>query len=387
MAGVSYALADFVTGGPILDLPINEGAPWSTQLNRPDALSCTVNLNDPEALKLDIRSASEPKKTVLLARTDDDIIVAWGLVDTRFWDDDARTLELTAVGIRSSVFGNTIIAPVSARTAPLTVVDPLNPSLTIINPALDSSCVGFSLGTIGKQLVAQRQNWPGMPGPGVLILPADVVGVHTRNYLFSGLKSIDSALSDLTNVEGGPDFAFDAQRASDGLSLLYTMRHGSQATPRIGVHAGSWSLSDITGLKVTDDGSAMASASWATAGKSAGEALVARALNDPLVTMAGYPPLDVVDTSHGNVSEQATLNSYAVENLNYAARPERSLSFKVRGSATPGLGQFRPGDTITIDVPEDHPYLVGSFDVRITSVGGDETGLDLDIGCVILNGA
>ena len=119
MAGVSYALADFRTGGPILDLPVQEGATWAAQLNRPDALSCSVDMNDPDALALDLRSSSEPKKTVLLARTDDDVVLAWGLIDSREWDEDARTLQLTAGGVWGSYFGKTIIAPASARTAEL----------------------------------------------------------------------------------------------------------------------------------------------------------------------------------------------------------------------------------------------------------------------------
>lgn len=386
MPGVSYALADFVTGGPIVDLPVLEGAPWSAQLNRPDSVSCTVDLNDADALALDLRSASEPKKTVLLARTDTDRILAWGLIDSRAWDDDARTLELTGIGIRSGYFANTIIGPATALTAPLTVVDPLNPSLKVPNPALDTTLTNLSLGSIGKRLVQARLAWPGAPAV-PFILPPDEVAGHERTYLFSALKSIDKALTELSDVEGGPDFAFDAERAPDELSLLYIMRHGTEANPRLGVRAGSWSLDQITGLKIIDDGSTIASASWATAGKSAGQALMSRALNSSLVAESGYPPLDVVDTTHNDVSVQTTLDSYAAENIDYAKTPDRTLSFKVRGDAKPGLGEFRPGDIVGIDVPEGHPYLIKGFDVRITSISGDETGLDLDIGCVILDGA
>ena len=48
MAGVFYALANFVDGGPILDLPVNPGASWASQLNRPDALSCEIDARDDE---------------------------------------------------------------------------------------------------------------------------------------------------------------------------------------------------------------------------------------------------------------------------------------------------------------------------------------------------
>lgn len=386
MTGVSYALADFVTGGPIVDLPVLEGASWGAFLNRPDSVECAIDINDDDALALDLRSASEPKKTVLLARTDDDIVLAWGIIAERSWDEDARTLSLSAVGVRSSFFGHTIVAPASARTDALTVVDPANPTLTIINPALNTTLNGVGLGTMGKRLIEARLGWPGAPS-GPFILPADEAADRTKTYEFSGFKSIDSALSDLTNLEGGPDFAFDAQRGPDGLSLVYTLRHGTEVNPRIGTHVGSWGLggeSPITGLVVTDNGDDMGAAAWLTAGKSSGTALVTRVLNDAMIG-DGYPPLDVVDTSHNDVTIQATLDSYGREAVAYGATPERSLSFSVRGDATPALGAYRPGDTISIDVPADHPYLVEGFDVRITSIEGNETGLSVKIGCVILD--
>ena len=383
MAGVSYALADFVTGGPILDLPVKEGASWATQLNRPDALSCDVDLNDVDALALDLRSSSEPKKTVMFARTDADVILAWGLISSRSWNEDERSLSLSAGGVWSTFFGSTIIAPASARTVPLIANDV--DGYPIVNPVLDTSFSGFSLGTIGKKLIAQRLTWPGAPT--VFDLPADEIGTRERDYLFSGMKTIGSALTDLTNVENGPDFAFDAQRASNGLGLRYIMRHGSEARPRIGTDVGVWSLgeqSPITGLVVDDDAADLASAAWLTAGKQAGAALISRTLNDALVA-AGYPPLDIVDTSRNDVSVQATLDAYGAELIGLASRSQRELSFSVRADASPSLGQYRPGDTVTLDVPTDHPYIAAPIPVRITSVSGDEAGLSVKIGCVILD--
>lgn len=380
MAGVSYALADFVTGGPILDLPVMEGADWAAQLNRPDTLSCTIDLNDPDALALDLRSSTEPKKTVLLARTDADVVLAWGIIDDdREWDEDARTLSISAKGIWGSWLGHSIIAPPTALTEAL-VTDGTP------NPDLDSSFIGWSLGTIGKKLVEQRQTWPGSPGPTTLILPADEVGTHERNYLFPALKMIGSALTDLTSVRNGPDFAFDAQRGPDGLSLEYRMRHGSEAEPRIGVHAGIWSLggnSPVTGLRVKDSANDIATAAWLAGGKTAGTVMMARALNPDLIA-AGYPPLDFVDTARNDVTLQPTLESYVEAAGGYASGAVRSLSFNVRGDASPGLGQFRPGDTVALDVPDDHPYLTDDILVRVTSIKGDETGLSLGIGCEVI---
>lgn len=384
MAGVSFGLVDFVTGVPILDLPVKEGAAWGAQLNRPDTVSCSIDMNDPDALALDLRSSSEPNKTLLIARTDDDTVLAWGLIgdDGREWDEDTRTLSLSATGISSSFFGKTIVAPAASRTGSLVTLDA--EGYPVVNPAHNTSLTGLSLGSIGKRLVAARLAFPGAPT--VFDLPADEAGTHVREYLFASMKSIGSALGDLTGVENGPDFAFEARRGA-GLGLRYLMRHGSEENPRIGTDAGSWHLgegSPITGLKLKDAIAAGASAGWMTAGKQAGAALVSRVLN-PAPLAAGYPPLDLVDTSHSDVSVQATLDAYNTENMRDAGTTTRDLSFTVRADATPALGQYRPGDTVTIDVPDGHPWLTTSIPIRITSISGDEAGLEAKIGCVILD--
>lgn len=385
MAGVSYALADFVTGGPILDLPVMEGASWSSQLNRPDEVSCSVDMRDPDVLALDLRASSEPNKTILLARNDDDVILAWGLIsdDDRTWNEDTKTLDLSCQGVWSSYFGSTPIMPPSARTAALTVLDP--EGFPIVNPALDTTLSGWSHGTIGKKLVAQALAWPGAPS--AFILPADEVGIREQSYLFSAFKSVGDALDDLVGQEHGPDFAFDAQRASNGLSLQYVMRHGSEATPRIGVDVGVWSLGDnspITGLSITDSVAAGAAYGWMSAGRQDGAALFSR-LVDESILAAGYPPRAIVDTSHSDVSKQVTLDSYNAANLADAKTPIRDLSFSVRGDATPALGAYRPGDRILLTVPSKHPWHTTDIPIRLTSVSGDETGKTIKIGCVILD--
>lgn len=388
MSGVSYALADFNTGGPILDLSVMAGARWNTALNMPDALSCSIDLNDADMRALDLRSSAEPMKTVLFARNDDDVILAWGLIPDggRTWNEDTKTLDLVGVGVESSYFGKTVIAPTSALTASLTVVDA--EGYTIINPALDTTVSGVSHGTIGKRLVEQRLAFPGAPT--AFILPADEPGFRTQTYQFGNLKKIGAALSDLTEQERGPDFAFVASRAPDGLGIRYRLLHGSEAEPRIGVDAGVWTLggtqSPISKLKITDAVAAGGSLGLMTAGKTSGKALVSRRRNTSLLT-SGYPPFDVIDTSHSDVSIQETLDSYNADNMADASKTIQDLTFSVRGDASPGLGQFRPGDRITIDPPSNHPWHTDSIQIRVTSIAGDETGLDLKIGCVILNGS
>lgn len=385
MPGVTYTLIDFVTGRPSLDLPVKEGASWAAQLNRPDSVDCAIDMRDPDTQKLDLSSATTPMKSAIVARTDDDHVLAWGLIpdDGRSWDEDSQTLSLSASGVESSWLSKCPILPVSALTAALLVTD--EEGYMVANAALDTTISGVSHGTIMKRLIQLRLAFPGAPT--IFDFPPDEAGTRSESYPFASLKSIQSAISDLTRQDGGPDYAFDAVRAPNGLDFRYLFRHGSEVTPRLGSHVGIWALgegSPISGLKVNDVSAAGASTGWATAGKQAGSALFSRIVNaEPL--SVGYPPFDVVDTSHTDVSVQETLDSYNRENMRDAATDTRDVSFTVRGDAVPGIGAYRPGDTVTIDAGKRHPWLPEEFTVRITSIDGDETGENVSIGGVIVD--
>lgn len=386
MPGITYSLVDFVTGGPIIDLPVRKGASWSAQMGRPDSVSCSVNMRDAAARSLDLRSASEPNKALLLARTDEDNIIAWGLIgdDGRKWDEDNRRVELTATGIEDTWLGRNPIAPAAALSAALTAADA--EGFKVPNPALDTTISDVSHGTIGKRLVQQLVAWPGSPA--LFDYPPDEPGTRTQTYTFASLKSVGSALSDLTKQEDGPDFAFLAYRS--GIGLRYRMMHGSEAQPRLGSHAGTWSiggLTPVTNLEVSDAVAAGSSVGWMTGGKQSGDIIMSRVLS-PSRIADGYPPLSIVDTSHTDVSVQATLDSYNRANVADAGKPIRDLTFSVRADASPALGAYRPGDTVDLDIPAGHLWLPPgqTITIRIMSMSGDEKGKTVKIGGVILDG-
>lgn len=395
MVGVHFALADFVTGGPIVDLPVMKGATWASQINRADALSCTVNLRDAETLALDLRAATEPNKTVLLARNDVGRILAWGIIGpSRKWSENAQQLVISAAGVEESYFGKTLVGPAAARTASLVITEEgvrvPNPLLNFVfaDETLDFGILfpSMTLGSIGRSLVAQRLTWPGSPT--VFVLPAVVTGDHDRTYEFADMQTVGEALLELTNSEDGPDFAFRAEYSGDGRTLIYRMLHGTEAVPALGQYAGAWaiggSLSPISNLEIEDDIGDFATASWATGGKSSGTVLASRALKDSLFLADGYPSTDFVDSSRGTVKKQSTMDAYARSGLRYAGKVRRTLTFNVRADAKPGIGEFNVGDTLNLDVPNDHPYLLKSMLIRVTSIKGDEAGLDMAIGADVI---
>ncbi|MCU1617799.1 MAG: hypothetical protein JWO98_5339 [Frankiales bacterium] len=379
MTGVNYRIADFKTGGLILDLPVLEGSSWSTTLDKADQITAVIDLRDPDVQALDIGSTTTPDKTVIFAETDDGAILAIGLVPDRTWDDDARQVSIDCAGLWSYPDAR-VIAPVAARTTPLVNSDG-SP-----NTALDTTITDVGPGTRGKRLMQLILGWPGATAlpfdlPDDDVLPA---GSSSVAYSLLDLKTVGSALTDITAQESGVDFAFDAHYDSTGIALRYVMRAGTAASPLLGTYVGVWSEgaaeSDVYGLKVKDDGKGIATAVWMTAGKSTSSVIASLALNDSLINDDGYVPFDVVDTSRSTVELQATLDDYAAENLSYGSKLRRTITFSVRKTATPGLGQFRPGDTVDLDISEGNLYLPsGPLRVRILSIKGDETGQFADV--------
>lgn len=374
---VSFGLADFKTGSRILTLPVLEGASWAAMLNRPDTLSCSIDMRDPDVLALDIPSSTAPKKTVLFAEAPNGRILAWGRIGGRKWDDDARTLEIRAGGAWS-YFDERIIAPAAAATA----TDIILPDGSV-NTAYDTTLSGLTLGSIGKRLVEQALAWPGAPE--AFILPADVAGTRTDTWRLVDYKRVGAALSDLTKREDGPDFAFDAQRTTDDLGLEYPMRVGE---PLLGTEVGSWPLGGpepvVTGFELDEDGAGLSTHVWMQSGRTDSKVLVAREVNDTLIDAAGYPPMDYVDTSRGDVTVQSTLDDYAREHSVARSTLTQTVTFSVKGSADLALGQYRPGDWAALAIPAGHRFLAeGDIPLRILGISGDETGVDVKIACEI----
>lgn len=72
---------------------------------------------------------------------------------------------------------------------------------------------GLSLRTIAKRLVQQACSHPAATLP--IDYEPDVTGTHQREYPGSDMKKVGEALTDLTQVEGGPDIMFRPKWGAD----------------------------------------------------------------------------------------------------------------------------------------------------------------------------
>lgn len=363
--GIRFFLFNLTDGQRLQELKVRDGS-WSIDLDEADSLDCELRIDDPTNAKLNLPNSATVGKSGLAAIDtygDGTNVLAAGPLWQVTYDEPSKTVKLNAKGIRSFLDHRYILPP-SARTANVTtwtIPDPSDTTKTMANPALASTYSGISLATIGKRLVAQMMAWPSGSLP--IILPADEADAnvdHQRTYEGVDFKPVGEALDDLTNLIGGPEFAFVPQFTSDRLAIQWVMLAGTIADPLIHSNRVTrWYVtadqSPITDLSVVFDASNMGSLAWVTGGRSSDDFLLART-TDSTLTDAGYPFMEVLDSSHTSVSVQTTLDGYAAGIIKGAKLPTENWSFSVKAHpvdengqpAGPQLGDYAVGDFIQL---------------------------------------
>lgn len=399
-----YIIGDLRTGRRILDLPVLEG-PWDDNLDTAETVTVKVDLQDPDVQALGLRNTATAAKS-FLGVVEGDTIKACGPIWTHSYSRDAATLELGAKGLLS-LFDHRLILPLLAATTDVTqwtIPDPADNTKTIPNPALTTAFTGIWWGTIAKRLVQQALTWTGGNVP--IVFQADEIdGVadHTKTYLGADFKPVGEAIRQLSELEGGPEVNFAPRFTSDNLGVEWVMQTGTVTQPLLfSPSVPQWNLtvaeSPITQFRIDQDGTGVASLSWASGGRQNDDVLVSREYDSTLVDQ-GFPLMELVDSSHTSVSEQPTLDKYAGQNLINAGGPEETWSFMVKAYPTdrddnpagPQVNAYNVGDFCDVIVaPFDpntgigDPYLVegGTFRRRIVGISGDEQGEDIKIQCV-----
>lgn len=382
-----WFLCDLVTGRQILDLPVLDGS-WSLTLNAPGQLDCTLNLEDPDIRALGLRNSSAPAKTVL-AVVEHDVLVEAGPIWARSYDRDNQKLKLSAKGVWTAL-DHRLVLPAAAATLPVdqfTIPDPSDNQgvKRMPNPAVATHISNIWLGTIAKQLVQQAFAWSGGTLP--ILFPPDDVGTAQRAFEGAEFKSLGEAVRQMTQVDGGPDIMFSPQLTADRLGIQWVMRIGTPSQPMLSSSGGvifdmSVPESRITNLTVDEDATAMGSTSWATGGRAGDSVLVSRA-SETAHLNAGYPLLEVLDSTHSDVVVQATLDTYAQENLSYGSGPVEIWKFNVELEGSPEFSEYTVGDFVQVIVGKTtDPYLVpGTYTHRIVSLAGDHRSTTVQVGC------
>jgi len=393
-----YFIGNLLTGRRLQTLPVMTG-PWSDQIHVAETITVTVDLNDADVRDLDLDSSAAPAQSFLAVRENGRIVAA-GPIWTSVYDRPKRTLTLRAAGM-ASLFNHRLILPVLAASIGVdqwTVPDPLDSTKTIPNPALATVLNGISLGTMAKRLVQQARTWTGGNVP--IEFQPDEAAARTKTYDAVNFKPVWEACTDIMNMDDGPEINFQPLDTDDLLGVKWLMETGTVAEPLItSTSIVDWDLtakeSPISDFQITTDATKMGSLAWQTGGAQNSTVVVSRAY-DPTLVSAGYPLMELSDSSHSTVDRQDTLDDYATADVIAGRRAVEVWSFSVKAYPTdqlgnpagPRVGDYQVGDFCNIHIDAFDPkeltgdpfkHAGGDFPMRIIGISGDEKGIDLKI--------
>ena len=358
---VKILAGELTTGKILAEVPTTDDTgSWSTVLNGPGEVKATIPLRSMEAeTRRSLLSYVEGDRCFLAAVTDAGHVLEAGPVWQHQYTDTDGHLTATANGL-ASIFDH--------RTALPAPPWPGGVAAQVL------SWSSLSLGTIAKRLVSATLSQPGGDLP--IVLPADVAGAHERTYKGYELSTyVGERLQQLIEVEGGPDLAFQPRITTDGLSVEWVLRTGTDADPLLHQIGDDhrWDRGAVRGelrlVSVDSDASQVAYRVFVT-GDGMEEDLPVELAEDLTPTDVGYPLLERVESS--NATETTTLDAYAAAVLDSARRPWQTWALQT-GITAPPLGTYRPGDWASVHIPEGHTYLrAGVYRTRITEIAGSK---------------
>jgi hypothetical protein len=247
------------------------------------------------------------------------------------------------------------------------------------NPPAISSDV--TIGPFTKPYLALelvRYSTSGGPGGGPWSLPwtchdlPERAGTEMRTYYGYDLWTVWDALSTLSQERDGPDFRFDPELVpgADGYYLSWDMVIGKPilATP----HEWGWDAPANATVAWDTNVSNFGTAYYGTGSGQDRSKIVAISMSDELLDL-GFPVLQMIDSLHSSVIDQAELQALTDGDMRTYSRPSNRWTITVQASQPPLLGSYRVGDTIMLRV-EQHPVIPdGVYHRRITSMGGGDS--------------
>lgn len=365
---------DTVTGENVIPLDPVEGS-WRTRLGAADELSVELRTDGSESFDRVWNLVSESTRSIGV-----DVggqIQAAGECMRPVGSVDDSTITVAAKGIRQ-YFDDVPVLPPAAESLPVDqwwVPSSEDPDEVVANPLVTTSFVDYDLGTIAKKLVQQALSWPGGSLP--IVFQDDRAGSHYRVYAGGDFAMVGRELSALQNLEGGPEIRFTPRWRATGRAVEYLMETGTDSEPLIASQQRqSWDMTvaepSVRNVRVTGDASNVAGVSWATAGRTSGQALIARAVQRQSVS---FPLRHRVDSSHSSIEQQSTLNSVASRNLVAGSSAVRTWSFDARTDVQPLLGTYRYGDYVTLNVAQG-PDGAGRYEMRVVGMSGQLSDSD-----------
>lgn len=333
-----------VTGHVQAELPLHDDPTWLQQINQFgqwQAVTPIVNKEIAGGLKVvDLKQiCDEGRFSVAICygygSPNDPIVQAgpmWSYATNEGGTDDTGTTEdVPTVTLGGSGLGGIL-------KARLQVPGTWTPSLGFGDTQSIATYTG-SYHDIAAQMVTDAVT----RGPLPIDIPGLTGGTESETYNGYDMYSVAQDLTDLTQLQGGPDVVFqpyfsapDTVRTS---ALIGNPNLTQPGTPIVFDYGSS--LQSVT---EASDGSALCTTQYEK-GNGIDSAIMWAFAQDATLLAANppWPLLESIDTAQSNVNDQDTLNSWAASNLALYGRSVRTWTAIARTNVNPVLGSYLPG--------------------------------------------
>lgn len=235
----------------------------------------------------------------------------------------------------------------------------------------------LTLGSIAAQIVSFATSGS-KPGAGLPItVPGNVTGTSSKSYNGFNLKTVGSALSDLTNLINGPDIDFIPVWADSNRSAInWRMVTGTTTQPKLFspatvVYDAGQPKSSVKLLTFVDDASTMATRQWGNGSGTDVDTLMSTASSSTLVN-EGWPALEQ-QKDYKSETAQSNLDAAVQGDLVLNQTLTEQWGLTVDATRPPVLGSFSLGDIARIRVA-NHVWIPdGDYTQRIIAMQGDGT--------------
>lgn len=352
-------------GGALLQEVYPSDTDCGVEANAADEVKLTIDLTGTTEGRRDWRNLATPWKHSIAVDVGGRVY-GGPIMPSDLTGDDGN-LTVTARGIRVALARRSVL-PLAALTTPLTTPE------GVPDESLDSSWSGYDLGTIGMLACQQAFSWPGWSDIPI-VWHAAREGSSERTYPAIERKKVDDVLSDLSEVQGGPDFRFQL-RWADESSFEWVFESGTAEQPRLeSPDVLAWEVGQASGLSVSLNPSRMGSIAWSQGGRADDTALVRMAYDSTLVDR-GFPLLELETDASSNTVLEETLDAWNAEALRTAVKPWEFWSFSVPVDNSPFPNEYSVGDLVDLLITQDAPipggYIpAGEYRRRIAALSFD----------------
>lgn len=361
MAGYRFLAVDLLSHKLLAELPLT-GVSWGQTLNAAGETQATLPLpaDNPKLASIFVDATIPLRRALYIER---DGVLMWG---GPIWKRDMKTRTAMTLNAMEwlSLFNRRIIRATAIY-------------------------IGQDQLVIAHDLIKQAQNTTGGALGVTVQYPVIESGVpRDRTYNTWEAKKVGEALSQLSAVEDGFDFAIDIAFQSDGsISRAFTTSYPYRG--RLGTETGHvFEVGrNIVDIGWPEDGTNVAN-SWEALGAGDGADMLRVTSTNSALFDQGYPLLED-SVSLRDIDVEATLTEHADAYVAARGVPIVLPPVTVRGDIDPIVGSYICGDEARIRVQDDPRFPDGvdemrritSFKVKVPDSGSaaEEVTMSLDL--------